>query len=439
MDKFQLPSHMYKEDFIGYLIDLMDREDKEYTLSAMNYKIPGFSQKKYKHLPDSILRIHLKKALLNIKNAKVFYNSIIKVHEKEFYDIKQDEFILKLDHDKEIPASIKFILINFFYPELYSNNEEKLVQTLKNNGKIINIFPVSSSEILNIKSEMVSEDSLKKLIDLFNDEIEILKDENNENNKYYAKNIFWQKGLQILNHLYEKRNDLQIEGDNDFLDISILLIYEVLSKSEKVIKEKDKVIENLNETNKEQLIKINTLEDKINALIDKMEKVERKYTELKENYEKEINSLSSKNNEKDVEIKQKEEIIQQLYDEIQKINYQMEEDKSIEKQLQLINENAEIFLFNRDKENKAIEIVFGRNKTHYADSVDQLIEQISSVQHGIIFIVTNNLSTKDQFKIENHLKNNKKIRYRFISEDTKKIIRTSIAYLEGELRYEAIQ
>lgn len=428
---YRLPDFIYEEEFITQLIELMNREDLAFTLSIMDYKIPGFSKKNYNLVPDTILNRHANKAFKKINIVKNYYSSVIKLNEKNYSSLTQEEFIIKLDQNESIPQFVKFILIACYYPQLYLENKEKLMDILRENEKISKFLLSNPSEILEVKTKIVLEDSLQKLNDLFRNVIPNI-DEMDDANKKDLLN----QGLKILQTKYEKRNDFQItkvKTETDKLNLSLLLIYEILCQSENFLKDKDKAIEDLNKRIEEEKKSKDVLISEIKSIKFNLEKLEEKYLELKEKYEKEVNLL---NYQKDIEIKQKESLIQELNNKIQKLREAMDNDATLKQELKLIDEDVEIFLFNK---NKVIEVVFGKDRTHYVDSINQLLQEISNIENRIVFIVTNNISTKDQFKIESQLRKNKQIRYRFISEDTKKVIRTSISYLEGELRYEIIQ
>lgn len=427
---YKITNIMYDIEFIDNVIDLMNRREIEFTLNSIKYKIPGFSS--YKNIPDALLYRHIKKAFQSIKNIQIFYSNLIKSNEKNFSKETKEELIIGLDSKKDMPSFIKLVLITYYYPEMYTKNKEELIKVLKNKDKLSQkISLIDTSELLNTKVNIVTKESLNKIRKLF----EVVVDEENKKSideveiKDNYKKIFIRESLEILQKIYLQKNEyLQIatlETENNQLNIALLLINELLTYTEKKLSEKKETIKELQKINRMQKKELHFLNSEKEKIEERFFELEQKYEKLNESNKKKIELL---NNQKIHEINKKEDEIQQLTREKEILMKEIEENIGVMQKLQLINENVNFYLF---KENKAIEVIFGKDKISYVNTIEDLLNNIVKMENRTIFIETNNISTKEQFNIENKLKKNN-IRYLFLSQDTSRIIRSAITYLEGE-------
>ncbi|MED1488387.1 hypothetical protein [Bacillus smithii] len=429
----QLPKEMYESTFIEQVIELMSNKHLVETAKMVKLKIPGFTSGKVKSIPEVILRTHLRKKLQNVKNAKILFTSVIGVMEDEYSGLPQEEFLYKLENDKETEPPIKLILLTYYFPALYKNEKDTIIKSLSEKSNLAEALLGEKD----IKKELkaLAALSMNNLEEKFptifpNIEHVFLDGSDTKSTVYPFFNVLKEIEKETFHGI-----DLDQLNQESYLHICILFIQKLIEKWEGEldrIERSMKIQENKIQQAKDENERLNK---QLEMMTKEMEDVKTKREQLAQEVKNKEQALKKIVKEKEISEHQYKKEIEQLYKQLEKKHSNKEKsDKRIEP-FQLINEDIKVFL---PKKNEIIEALIGIERIFYFASIDQFSEQLKVIEKELVFIVTDGISTKDIFKMEKLLKEHHKIQYRLVSQGTQNIIRSIISYLEGEFRYEVV-
>ena len=427
-----LPNEMYEDNFIEHMIVLMSKEYLEETAKIIKLTIPGFTARNISTLPEVLLRKHLKKSLQKIKTANAFLLSVIMAMEEEYRGLEKEEFLYKLENDKGMAPFTKLIILTYFFPGLYKNEENTIIECLKEKRSLTKAL-LGEKDVrkeLEALASIAFNDLQENLPIVFPNK-SIPLERNDKNSLVLPFLIFLKECAK------DTFNDIdldQLDQQND-VHICILFIQQLV---EIWAKEKNQDAQEI----KEQKSQIRHLREQNEKLSKQFEKLNKELKDAKTEHERIEHKARDKDqelkkimNEKEVaELKYKKEI-KQLRKHLEKLQTEKEKLVKIMESFPILTEHIKVFV---PKKDEIMETLIGKERVCYFESIEQFSNQLKEVGNELIFIVTDGIPTKDIFKIEKLLKSGLKNQYRLVSQGTQKIIRSIISYLEGELHYEVV-
>lgn len=429
----QLPKEMYESSFVEQVIELMSKKILLETTKMVKLKVPGFSSSKVKTIPEVVLRNHLKKKLQKVNNAKILFTSVIEATENEYSGLPQEEFLYKLENDKEIEPPIKLILLTYYFPALYKNEKDTIIKSLSEKSNLAEAL-LGEKDIkkeLKALAALSMNDLEERLSTIFPNIEQVFLDSSDTKSVVYP----FFKVLKEMEKDTFHGIDIDQLNQESYLHICILFIQKLIEKweeeldrNERSMKLQDNKIQQLKDMNERLNKQLTMIKNEMKAMKTEREQLAKEVTNKELVLQKIIK-------EKEISEHQYKKEIEQLHKQMEKMYSIQEESNNRVQPFQLIREDIKVFL---SKNDEIIETLIGKERVCYFSSIDHFSEQLKMIEKELVFIVTDGISTKDIFKIEKLLKEHHKIQYRLVSQGTQNIIRSIISYLEGELRYEVV-
>jgi hypothetical protein len=429
----QLPKEMYESSFVEQVIELMSKKILLETTKMVKLKVPGFSSSKVKTIPEVVLRNHLKKKLQKVNNAKILFTSVIEATENEYSGLPQEEFLYKLENDKETEPPFKLILLTYYFPDLYKNERDTIIKSLSKKSNLAEslLGEKDINKELKALAALSTNELEKKISNIFPNIDHVFLDGSDTKSTVY---LFFNILKEIEKETFHDINFDQLNQES-YLHICILIIQKMVEKWGEELKRNEllmKITENKIQQVKDENERLNK---QLTMMTKEMKDVKTKRKQLAKEVKSKELVLQKMIKEKEISASQYKKEIEQLHKQMEKKHSNQEELNNRVMSFQLIREDIKVFLSKKDE---IIEALIGKKRICYFTSIDHFSEQLKMIEKELVFIVTDGISTKDIFKIEKLLKGHHKIQYRLVSQGTQNIIRSIISYLEGELRYEVV-
>ncbi|KCZ76370.1 hypothetical protein H311_02633, partial [Anncaliia algerae PRA109] len=300
--------------------------------------------------------------LLNVKSEEDKNKKLLEV--VKILTSKNNELLGK---DETCKWRIELERKNKVIETLLSDIEElKNIKSMNEKLKDINEqnFISARESELNSKGVLLEMEILKKKISLLEEQINLLKVENDtlsQKNKSLIK---------ISENLYEKEKEMEVK-QNELLSKEILLegLEKNIKEKQKHIKNKNRKIRNLKEQRKEDLAKINKLEENNHELSAALKECVNEKEAIQNSLESTINESIS-NYKIDYDILKKENM--QLTDIIKEKDLAMQDllNKSTDSTLEMLGKEKYLLTEENNKLYKKIKEIQDKSQTYMQNCID---------------------------------------------------------------------
>ncbi|NLP47172.1 MAG: hypothetical protein GX347_09060 [Epulopiscium sp.] len=433
------------------LFDYLDTHGYLGIIYGTRGQIPGFTKKNASKAPITMIKNIAKKRVRLLSDATKFLDNYTMKVSDNYQGLKFEEFYTKIQTDGEVTEGEKVALFFLLYQDEYQKKLDRIKENIKYNRlPLTNI--ISLSLIKKLRSiYVISENGKINNTTKFNELLEIDKETFNiiESKNITLKDQLENNTLPPINkgHYLALYKTFLRESDKWEEEEQIVFLKLVINDSLRLLDKQfdenknlktnfENELENTQKENFQLDEKLKTyknkqslLQTKISKLNDNIDDFKHKYSLLNRQYDelkKENMRLIDVNNS----FNEKLEKLQVNNNELKK-----EYNRQVDLQKLHLFKNDNIYLMTKIKDDK-FSVFFTEDQIIQLNNDTELLENIHIKEHdAIYFLNIDGISTRESFKIENPLIENK-LTYRIVSGGIKNIIRKVIYYLEGELRNE---
>lgn len=432
---------------IDDLLDFLTNDEYIALAKILKVQVPGFSIRYIGNAPIPILKKPVRTKLQKLSNPAKFLIKWNGEHLDSYQDLSKEEFILKMSLKNEFTPAKKVVLFGILYPNDYPDQRKKISDNISEgrdpfDGILDN--PPSMKDHLNFLAESEKElgtQFLNRVVQSIVSQDRMEKDNKQRLEDYLQKHgippLYEGHYLRLMNLYQEEYKTLSISEKHPFLNLAFLdLLHYTNTMQDELAKLKlernnfSGKIEHLEqrcEEQKKQLIKERMNRNELERSLAENEK---KRNEMQKRYKTQLGEIE----------KARQSLEQNNASLTQELNRLQEEFRTqAEKQ-------PSHYLLDQP-EIKILTIIDDLELHYYIDpqqiyerrNVEELIHMIE--EHGeewesyCLFINSDGISTKDQFRVENVLRPYS-LRWKFVSGGTASIIRAITYYMEGDQKYE---
>jgi hypothetical protein len=426
------------ESVIGTLFELMEKNEVIGIAKGIKVTIPGFTPKNFKNAPIGIIKKNTQKKVIKADGGERFIKAFLSPFEDDFEKLSPQEFNMKIKMNESISTAQAFALVVKYYPDLY----QKYNQIIKQNTKDkIDLFDGIIEEKITLAQQLnviVHTSDLKETLNAWVEsnkafiDLDKINGYSNLEEGFVECNKKKEAGyyVALLNKYYEEWNSYNEEEKQLLLKLAF---HDSIHYNDRLFEFSNKILD----TKDEQILSLE--QEKSN-----LEKQGEKYQYSNQELVNEVSNLKQKLEEITKENNRFETQIKKLEKEVEKNSHDYEKLKIEKGKLEKLRDQVNETIFEKDNfillsksKNSLFTSQLKEEQFIQFKSIAELIKIIKNyISKGkVLFINEEGLSTKDQFLIENEIKNNN-ISFKWLSGDTKSIIRKIAFYLEGDKRYE---
>ncbi|MCO7176986.1 hypothetical protein ACFP7A_13100 [Sporolactobacillus kofuensis] len=447
---------MKSEDIIDIIVDdqtvtdffeLCSHQDFINLAMRNNIKIPGFMAKNYYKVPLPLLKNNVIKQIKKKKSQINLLKDHINVLLKQYKDLDVEVFLHKIQLDQEISDSQAFAFFVLNYNHDFFENRELIEQNIANhntfyksviNESFVDIIQ-SMAQISNKKfqtqlNSLLNDHPMKNEWTSFFEQANSLKERLDSefpkvNEGYYLKivcdcvNEYSKWSVSEREALFQ----LALQDATFLSDYYRVSCNELITQKEVQKKDIERLTRKIKKQNKvlsDTQVDLEEKQKKINELSSEIEERENENKDL----EKTVNKYLSELNESAKKTKMLEQDLEISMAKME--NIENERDR-VKGSLKLFTEDfLLISIIDKKLFNQCL------NDSQYVllnnpEDIIAKVEEMKNVDEKILFINTDGINSKFQFKIEKYLIGNS-LNYRFISGGPNRVIRKLIYFFEGD-------
>ena len=433
------PSILNQDTFHDFM-ELCEKEDLIKIALSVNLKIPGFTPKKYKQVPLSILKHHLLRNLQNKIKVEKFLQDFVKGAEEAYQDLSAQEFFYQIQFDEKQSQAQAFAFFVLHYGEQYQKHKALIKRNIQEKrpfysdlmdvtftDKIQAYYQNTMTHLADNLEKILHHHPMKEAWNDFFEGRKKLKDRLETSlprvsEGYYLK-MFSQYRKEISRWKTKEKEALiglalldAIHLADTYRDREAIAIHQYEKDMRKIQSDHDKLQKKWEETKKDL--------ERVKSAFSLAQEEKRK---LNKSYQQVLSELNKKTNT----IEKMSAELAQLH----KAKSDWESEKANAKLWKLFKEEL-VFLSLVD--DPLFEWVFNETQRVIVDRPEQIIDYVKTLPepfHGAIFINTDGINSKTLFQLEACVQQRALI-YKLVGGGATRIVRRISFYLEGAMHSE---